>query len=112
MNHVTYSLKQAAAFLHMSPSAIRQKVKEGRIKGVKPAKRWVFLESDLVMYLQALYSAPGNASLSSCEQEVTLCHSTNAATPGGLESQPPTERAYAGLLGLKTKNTRRSITTD
>ena len=112
MSHVTYTLQQAADFLKMSPSALRQKIKQGKIRAVKPAKQWVFLEDDLVMYLQSLYPDAGNASLSSCVQEVTLCHSTNAAKLGGLASQPQTDRAYAGLLGLKTKDSHRSITTD
>lgn len=112
MSHVTLSLEQAAAFLQMSTSALREKVKSGQILAAKPAKRWVFLESDLVAYLRSLYPLPRKASSSSCAQEINLCHSTNATRPGGLASRRQTGSEYAALLELKIKSSHRNTTTD
>ena len=113
MNEIykTLTLEEAAAFLMMSPAVLRQKAKAGIIKGAKPGKRWVFLECDLAAYLRSLYPEDGQASQSGCK-EVSLCHSTNAATPGGFGSQRPTEIEYANLLGLKTEHRHKNITTD
>ncbi|MFC1772403.1 helix-turn-helix domain-containing protein [Pseudomonadota bacterium] len=107
----TLDLKAAAAFLHMSPATLRQRAKTGMIPGAKPGKRWVFIESDLVAYLQTLYSGTVQAPLSDCDEGNTLCHSTNAAIPGGFASQRPMASEYAALLGLKTSNSRRNTTT-
>ena len=107
----TLNLKEAAAFLHVSPAALRQKACSGQIHGAKPGKRWVFLEEDLVAFLRSLYPQPRQAPQSGCK-EVTLCHSTNAATRGGFASQPPTESRYADLLGLPVARKRRSSMTD
>ena len=52
----TLSLKQAAAFLHISPSSLRGKVKSGLIPAAKPGKKWVFVEDDFVTYLYSLYA--------------------------------------------------------
>lgn len=55
MNEVTFDLVEAAKFLHMSPAVLRQKARRGLVKGAKPGKCWVFLKSDLVLYLRSLY---------------------------------------------------------
>lgn len=44
----TFNIKQAAEFLCMSSSALREKVKKGEINASKPGRRWVFIEDDLV----------------------------------------------------------------
>jgi len=49
----TLSLKQAAVFLQMSPSTLRNKVKSGLIPAAKPGKKWVFLEDDLVTFIRS-----------------------------------------------------------
>ena len=106
----TLDLVEAAKFLHMSPSALRQKAQSGKVIAAKPGKRWVFLETDLVAYLQSLYHASGRAPLSGCKEE-TLWHFSNAVIPGGSASQPQMESEYAALLGLKTGSRLRNITT-
>ena len=78
----TLDLNEAAAFLHMSPAALRQKAKAGVIQGAKPGKRWVFLEADLADHLRSLYAGPRQAPRSGCDKEAS-CHSTNAVVPGG-----------------------------
>jgi len=50
------SLNQAASFLQMSPSTLRDKVKSGLVPAAKPGKRWVFLEDDLVTFIRSLYA--------------------------------------------------------
>lgn len=100
----TFDLREAADFLKMSPSALRAKVKAGRVRGAKLAKRWVFLEDDLVDYVRAHYPTAGQAPLGGCEAEVSRCHSINAVRSGGSRSPAPVGRSYDALLGLGTKN--------
>jgi len=109
--HVTLDLREAAAFFHMSPSALREKAKRGLIRGAKPAKRWVFLEADLVAYLRPLYPASGQAPSSGLVKENALCHITNAAISGGSESPPQQDSEYAARLGLMIGNRPKSTTT-
>lgn len=99
----TFDLVSAAKFLHMSPEVLRQKAKNRLIKAAKPGKRWVFLESDLAEYLQALYDCHGQAPQSDTQMEVTQCHSINAATSTGYDSRAPVDKGYVALLELKTK---------
>lgn len=100
---ITLSIEEAAEILFMSPAALGQLARTGKIKAAKPGKRWVFLENDLVAYLDALYIGSGQAPQSGCEEETSRCHYTNAEPRGGLASQPRTDREYAVLLGLKKK---------
>jgi len=107
----TLSLKQAAVFLQMSPSTLRDKVKSGLIPAAKPGKKWVFLEDDLVTFLRSLYAVPGQAPLSGSSEEKSLCHYTNAVIPGGYVSRHPAAKKYADLLELPTSEKPRSTTT-
>lgn len=54
----TLNLEQAAAFLHMHPATVMQKVHAGLIPAAKPGKRWVFVDDDLVDTLRGQYRAP------------------------------------------------------
>jgi hypothetical protein len=101
-NERTLDLQAAAEFLYMSPECLRQKTKSGLVKGAKPGKCWVFLESDLVEYLHSLYPEPtGHVPLSGCDyKEVNLCHSTNAVKSGGFVSLLQTDGVYESLLDL------------
>jgi hypothetical protein len=110
-NDETLDLHAAADFLKMSASALRYKAKQGIIRGAKPAKRWVFLHDDLVSYLKSLYPSHGQAPLSAISEK-EICHSINAATHGGSGLQPPVEREYSALLGLKIEKKLRNTTTD
>lgn len=94
----TLDLQEAALFLRMSPAVLRQKAKQGQIKGAKPGKRWVFLEDDLADYLRQLYAAGGQAPLS--DKEKSECHLGNVVLSGGSDSPPRTESEYRNLLGL------------
>ncbi|NIB44445.1 helix-turn-helix domain-containing protein [Pseudomaricurvus alkylphenolicus] len=104
---VTLDLIESAAFLKMSPAVVRRKAKQGIIKGAKPGKCWVFLQSDLVAYLRSLYPNGEQTPLSD-RQERRLCHSTNAATRGGCDLPPPTASKYADLLKLPTDDKRKN----
>lgn len=57
----TLNLEQAAAFLHMHPYTVMQKVHAGEIPAAKPGKRWVFIEDDLADYLRGQYRSPAVA---------------------------------------------------
>ena len=54
----TLNLEQAAAFLHMHPYTLQQKIHAGEIPAAKPGKRWVLVDDDLVAYLRGQYRAP------------------------------------------------------
>lgn len=109
-NESTFDLVEAAAFLRMSPAVLRQKARLGLVRGAKPGKGWVFLESDLVAFLRSLYSAHGQAPLSGCgRKEATAWHSINAAASGGPGSQHPMGSEYAALLGLETGDRQRQL---
>ncbi|MEH6625425.1 MAG: helix-turn-helix domain-containing protein [Motiliproteus sp.] len=101
---ITYGLEDAAQFLHMSTAALGSLARSAKIKAAKPGKRWVFLEEDLVAYLNALYAVHGQAPRSGCEEETSQWHCINAETRGGLTSRRPAGKEYAALLGLKTRS--------
>ncbi len=108
-NEETMDLEEAAAFLNMSPEALRRKTKEGLVPGCKPAKAWVFLKSDLVAYLRARYAHPWQASQSGPKEAV--CHSSDVVKPGGSHSRTQQESEYADLLGLRIGGKLSNITT-
>lgn len=110
MPHKTLDLNEAADFLRMSPSALREKAKAGRILGAKPGKKWVFLEADLVAYVRSLYPEPRQALRVTTLKEVEACHSTSVRRCGGYDSPHPTADEYDVLLGLETGPRRRSTT--
>ena len=106
----TLDLQEAAAFLRMSPAVLRQKARSGKVRGAKPGKCWVFLQSDLVAYLRSLYAGDEQMPCGDWK-EVFPCHSLNAVPSGGSGSRPRTGSRYADLLGLPTNDKRKSSTT-
>jgi len=109
-NEFTLTLQQAADFLHMSPAVLRQKAARGLVRGAKPGKCWIFLQSDLVAYIRSLYPATEQAP--HCDKEVIPCHFINAATSGGSSLRPPTDSSYADLLKLPIDDSHKNFTTD
>ena len=104
----TLNLVQAAAFLHMSPSSLRQKAKAGEIPGSKPGKCWVFIRADLIRYLceqQEKIRATARRGL-----EVIRCHSIDEVRSGGFASRHPRDIEYADRLGLPTNRQPKSST--
>lgn len=105
----TCNLEEAAAFLHMSVSSLRQKARAGIILGAKPSKRWVFLRADLMQYLreqqQEILAATRRGP------EVLKCQSIGEVRSGGFRSPHRLEIAYANRLGLRIEERRKSITT-
>ena len=104
----TCNLLEAAKFLHMSPSALRTKVKQGLVKAAKPGKRWVFLESDLVEYLRSEQERVEEQTALSTV--VIRCPSTNVGRPIGSGLLLPAANEYASLLKLPIAEKRRSTT--
>lgn len=109
---LTFGLQEAAAFLQMSPAALREKAKSGRVPAAKPGKCWVFLEDDLVAYVRSLYAGSGQAPQCDVSEEKSLCHYSNAVKPGGYALRRPMDGEYAALLGLPKSSSRRSSKTD
>ena len=93
----TLSLDEAATFLKLSPSALRQKAKEGKLPGAKIGKRWVFIEKDLAKAIRSSYRTPRQA-LQVTTMKKSLCHYTNVTKSGGFGLPHQTERKYDALL--------------
>lgn len=102
----TYDLRAAADFLHMSPAVLRQKARQGALKAAKPGKCWVFLEADLVAYLDRLYACTRQAPLSGSNVGGSTWEFSNAVMSGGSTSPPRTGVEYASLLGFTTEKRR------
>ena len=83
----TLNLEQAAAYLHMHRVTLLIKAQAGQIPAAKPAKRWVFIEHDLIEYLRSLYPAQ---KIKASEPKSTL----QVALSLGFE------RSYYQLLGM------------
>ncbi|WP_339879051.1 helix-turn-helix domain-containing protein [Pseudidiomarina gelatinasegens] len=107
----TYDIHQAAKYLCMSASHLGQLARCKRIKAAKPGKRWVFLEKDLVEYLDALYSSGVNTPQQGCDEEDSSWHCTNVGTSGGLASRLQTVKEYNKLLARKTRSRHKSMKT-
>ncbi|MFQ5545453.1 MAG: helix-turn-helix domain-containing protein [Acidiferrobacterales bacterium] len=100
---ITLDLNEAAAFLKLSPEALRRKAKAGEMPGRKVGKRWCFIKSDLVAYVRSGYAPPRQAVRVTDFEEVPKCHSTAEAKSGGSTSTPPAAKECERLLGLKTR---------
>jgi hypothetical protein len=98
---ISLSLSEAADFLKLSPSALRQKAKYGLIPGAKIGKCWVFIQQDLAELIRSQYSFPRQALRVSTTENVQ-CY-TNATKLGGSDLRPPTEREYDALLKRPAK---------
>lgn len=103
----TYNLEQAAAFLHMSAGALRERAKSGEIRAAKPGRRWVFLEQDLIDYVR---SQSDVIAANAKHQVVELCRSTVAERSTGFVSPRRMAREYADRLALPASERRRNFT--
>ena len=99
----TLDLKEAAAFLKMTPEGLRRKVASGIIPGAKPGRCWCFREDDLAEYLRSLYATPAKTSwgVVGIERRTTW-HSTKEEISGGSPLVTK-ECEYRKALGLPTK---------
>jgi len=100
MNCDTLNIQEAATFLQLSEDELRKRARSGRIKAAKPGKRWVFLKTDLVDYLDALYADRGDCV--SADKEKSLWPYTTEMERGGLMSEARVEREYVALLRPQT----------
>jgi hypothetical protein len=96
----TLNLQTAATFLQLSEDELRRRARLGTIKAAKPGKRWVFLKSDLVDYLDALYADRGDCV--GAGKEKSLWPYTTETERGGLMSEARVEKEYAALLRPQT----------
>jgi hypothetical protein len=108
----TFDLEQAAQFLNLHPEELRRRAKAGLVPAAKVGKRWLFLLDDLVVYVRSFYADRRQALQVMLGKEDSPCHLKNAATSGGSTSSRQAVSEYADLLELRTKPSRRSITTD
>ncbi len=49
----TMTPEEAAAYLHLSPSTIKRKAREGTVPAAKTGRKWIFRKSDLDEWLAA-----------------------------------------------------------
>ncbi len=108
-DYETFNLHEAAAFLKMHPISLQAKAKAGLIPAAKAAKSWVFIKTDLVVYLRSLYAQQWR-TLVSDKQEISLCHSTSERTPpfGGFVL-PIKDAEYRKALALPTARKPKSM---
>ena len=97
----TLTLIEAAAFLKLSPSALRAKAKAGIVPGRKVGKRWVFVDVHLAEWIQEPYAVRRQALQG--DRREYQCRYTNATTRGGSGSRSADDE-YTRLLGLPTEN--------
>ena len=98
----TYSLGEAAQFLHVHPEELRKRARRGKIPGAKVGRAWILLEDDLVEHVRSLYPQPRQALQVTLRKEVE-CHFAGAGASGGSTLSPQPGNEYAALLGLPTK---------
>lgn len=92
---VNLTVKEAAKWLRVHEQTLIERARAGKIPGAaKPGKCWVFPEAGLQAYLNSLSPCPYTGSEES-----------------GISTSLHPRDAYARLLGLPTRNKRRSITT-
>ncbi|WP_409449687.1 helix-turn-helix domain-containing protein [Candidatus Igneacidithiobacillus taiwanensis] len=101
------NVTEAAEFLKISEEEVKRRLRRGEIPGVKPGKRWVIMEQDLVAYFDSLYARKRQASLSHKEAQC----STNVVVLTGWTSPRPTGSGLDALLAQRAKSKRRSSTT-
>ena len=69
----TFTLGEAALYLHMHPEELRARAKRGDLPGAKTGRRWVFLETDLADYVRSRYPARRQALRVTSGKE-SVCH--------------------------------------
>jgi excisionase family DNA binding protein len=98
---MTLTLPQAAAYLHVHPETLRERVKAGIVPGAKPGKCWVFRQEDLDAYLVSLQTKkPGG-----------VCRSIESGASGTSISPSEEARGFADQLAQTIASWRRSTTT-
>ncbi len=97
----TLTLKAAAAFLHIHPETLRQKLKSGEIPGAKPGRRWVIMESDLEQYLRSLHNSQRRVVQTSRSKEKAPCLYTNVTAIGTSASTQEVANELDMLLAPK-----------
>lgn len=96
----TLNLKEAAAFLKMTPEGLRRMSCRGEIPAAKVGKSWLFIQADLVEHMRSRYSSIAEVSWGVDRR--TKWHSTKEEKSGGSTSVTK-ERVYNELLGLPIK---------
>lgn len=104
----TLTLKEAAAFLKMTPEGLRKKACREEIPAAKVGKYWLFIQEDLVVYMRSRYSSPAEASWGVAR--TTTWHSTKEVKSGGSTSVTKAKE-YNELLGLPAKQKLKNFMT-
>jgi excisionase family DNA binding protein len=108
--------KEAAQFLKMGESTLKRKAAAGEIPGKRAGHKWVFIREHLADYVSGRYTERGSFRVidgGKSTPESNTWQSTNKKTQkaGTSTSLTETDKEYANLLGLATKNKRKSCTT-
>ena len=105
----TLSLKEAADLLHMSPSSLREKAKQGIVPASKPGKCWVFIRKDLLNFLRLQQQEVKVAARRGLD--AIRCHSIEEEKRGGYGSPRHRGSEYASRLGLPIAARHKNSTT-
>jgi excisionase family DNA binding protein len=107
-NHTTIGIDEASEFLGFhNKERFRQKVKEGKIPGVKPGREWRFLVEDLVDYMRQNYT-PATKPI----EENLKCHypkrkTAHSITPDSVSTESECRNLRKQLREQKHKNMKR-----
>jgi hypothetical protein len=80
---VTLDLTAAAALLKIDPATLRARASAGKIPGAKIGRSWVFVEADLIIFIQGQY----RACLSTSHPAVRTGRSASRTTAGSYVDQ-------------------------
>ena len=91
------TLVEAAAFLRVHKTTLTERVKAGAVPAAKVGRAWVFIETDLIIYIREQY----------------LCHSSKEKTvsTGGRVSRSPATSGYTAQLGKLLEQRRKKSKT-
>lgn len=98
-HNITLKLAEAAKFLGAHKETIRRMAVRGELPAVKIGRSWIFIEQDLVAYIQTKYSTP-DASEGVSYRSNQLWPSKEKMVIGGLTS-PTLENVYEKALKLR-----------
>ena len=104
----TFTLVEAAAYLHLHRITLLRKVHSGIVPAAKPGKCWVFLRVDLDAFLRSLYRLPEQASQGTHDEVVNswanLTSERTRRIGGSKFPAGSVDSRYSKVLALPTTN--------